>query len=44
VTGFHAAFLGGAVFFVAGIVAMVMLLKRQDVAEVDTDRPLTEIA
>ena len=44
VTGFHAAFLGGAVFFVAGIVAMVTLLKREDVAEVDTDRPMTEMA
>jgi len=44
VTGFHAAFLGGAAFFVAGIVAMLTLLKRQDVAEVDTDRPMTELA
>ena len=44
VSGFHAAFLGGALFFVAGIVAMVTLLKREDVAEVDTDRPLTEMA
>jgi EmrB/QacA subfamily drug resistance transporter len=44
VSGFHAAFLGGAVFFVAGIVAMVTLLKREDVAEVDTDRPMTEMA
>ena len=44
VSGFHAAFLGGAVFFVAGIVAMVTLLKRRDVAEVDTDRPMTEMA
>ena len=38
VTGFHAAFLGGAAFFVAGIVVMLTLLKRRDVAEVDTDR------
>ncbi len=44
VTGFHAAFFGGAVFFVAGIIAMVTLLKRDDVAEVDTDRPMTEMA
>jgi EmrB/QacA subfamily drug resistance transporter len=44
VTGFHAAFLGSALFFVAGILVMVTLLKRDDVAEVDVDRPLTEMA
>ena len=43
-TGFHAAFLGGAVFFVAGIVVMVTLLKQRDVEQVDTDRPATELA
>ena len=44
VTGFHAAFFGGALFFVAGIIVMVTTLKRSDVEEVDTDRPMTEIA
>ena len=43
-TGFHAAFLGGAVFFVAGIVVMVTLLKQRDVEQVDTDRPASELA
>ena len=43
-TGFHAAFLGGALFFVAGIIVMVTLLKRSDEAQVDTDRPVTELA
>jgi EmrB/QacA subfamily drug resistance transporter len=44
VTGFHAAFFGGAVFFVAGIIVMVTLLKREDVEQVDTDRPMTDLA
>jgi hypothetical protein len=44
VTGFHAAFFGGALFFVAGIVVMLVLLKREDVEQVDVDRPMTEIA
>lgn len=44
VTGFHGAFLGGAVFFVAGIAVMLTLLKHEDVAQVDTDRPLAELA
>ncbi|MGZ8710839.1 MAG: hypothetical protein ACXW28_11505, partial [Thermoanaerobaculia bacterium] len=44
VTGFHGAFLGGAVFFVAGIAVMLTLLKHEDVAQVDTDRPMTELA
>ena len=44
VTGFHAAFFGGALFFVAGIIVMVFLLKREDVERVDVDRPLTEVA
>ena len=44
VTGFHAAFFGGALFFVAGIIVMITLLKREDVEQVDTDRPLTEMA
>jgi EmrB/QacA subfamily drug resistance transporter len=44
VTGFHAAFFGGALFFAAGIVVMITLLKRSDVEQVDTDRPLTEMA
>jgi hypothetical protein len=44
VTGFHAAFLGGALFFVAGIIVMATLLKRSDVEEVDTDRPMIEMA
>ena len=44
VTGFHAAFFGAALFFVAGIFVMTVLLKRDDVAAVDTDRPMTEIA
>jgi hypothetical protein len=44
VTGFHAAFFGGALFFVAGIVVMLVLLKREDVEQVDVDRPVTEIA
>ena len=44
VTGFHAAFLGGAVFFAAGIVVMVALLKQRDVEEVDIDRPMSELA
>ena len=43
-TGFHAAFFGGALFFVAGIIVMIMLLKREDEAQVDTDRPMTELA
>ena len=42
-TGFHAAFFGGAIFFVAGIVAMITLLKREDEEQVDTDRPMTEL-
>ena len=40
VSGFHAAFLGGAAFFVAGIVVMVTLLKQRDVEEVDLDAPM----
>jgi EmrB/QacA subfamily drug resistance transporter len=44
VTGYHAAYLGGALFFVAGIIVMVALLRRDDVKEVDVDRPLTEMA
>jgi len=44
VSGFHAAFLGGAVFFVAGIAVMLLLLKRSDVERVDVDRPMTELA
>ena len=44
VTGFHAAFFGAALFFVAGIFVMTVLLKRDDVAAVDTDRPMTEMA
>ncbi len=39
VTGFHAAFLGGALFFVAGIIVMVTMLKQDDVEEVDLDAP-----
>ena len=44
VTGFHAAFLGSAVFFVAGIVVLLTLLKHEDVEQVDVDRPMTELA
>ena len=44
VTGFHAAFFGGALFFVGGIIVMIMLLKREDEAQVETDRPMTELA
>ena len=44
VTGFHAAFFGGALFFVAGIIVMVTTLKRSDVEQVDTDRSMTEMA
>ena len=44
VTGFHAAFLGGALFFAAGIIVMITTLKRSDVEQVDTDRPATELA
>ena len=44
VTGFHAAFFGGALFFVAGIIVMITLLKREDEEQVDTDRSMTEIA
>ena len=44
VTGFHGAFFGGALFFVAGIIVMVTMLKRADEAQVDTDRPMTELA
>ena len=43
-TGFHAAFFGGAAFFVAGIIVMITTLKRADEEQVDTDRPMTEIA
>ena len=43
-TGFHAAYLAGAGFFVAGILVMVLMLKRSDEAEVDVDRPMTELA
>ena len=39
VTGFHAAFFGGALFFVAGIIVMVTMLKQDDVEEVDLDAP-----
>jgi len=44
VTGFHAAYLGGALFFAAGIIVMVTTLKRADVEQVDVDRPLTDVA
>ena len=44
VSGFHAAFLGGAVFFAAGIVVMLTMLKSRDVADTDVDRPMTELA
>ena len=43
-TGFHAAYFGGALFFVAGIIVMITTLKRADEAQVDTDRPMTELA
>ena len=43
-TGFHAAYLGGALFFLAGIVVMVTTLKRSDETQVDTDRPVTDVA
>jgi len=43
VTGFHAAYVGGALFFIAGIVVMVTMLKRSDEARVDVDRPMTEM-
>jgi len=39
VTGFHAALRGGALFFVAEIVVMVLLLKERDMEEVDLDAP-----
>ena len=44
VNGFHAAYVGGAIFFVAGILVMLTMLKRSDEAQVDTDRPMTEMA
>ena len=44
VTGFHAAFLGSAVFFIAGIVVLVTMIGRRDVEQVDVDRPMTELA
>jgi hypothetical protein len=44
VTGFHWAFFGSALFFVAGILLMLTLLKPRDVEVVDVDRPLTEMA
>jgi predicted MFS family arabinose efflux permease len=43
VTGFHWAYFGGALFFVAGIVVMVTMLARADEAQVDVDRPMTEM-
>ena len=43
-TGFHAAYVGGALFFVAGIIVMITTLKRSDEEQVDTDRPMTELA
>jgi EmrB/QacA subfamily drug resistance transporter len=44
VTGFHWAYFGGAIFFVAGIIVMITMLKRSDEAQVDVDRPMTEVA
>ncbi len=44
VSGFHAAYLGGAAFFIAGIVVMLTLLKRSDEEQVDVDRPMTDLA
>ncbi len=44
VTGFHAAYLAGAAFFVAGIIVMILTLKRSDEEQVDTERPMTEMA
>jgi EmrB/QacA subfamily drug resistance transporter len=43
VTGFHAAYLGGALFFVAGIIVMITMIKRADIEQVDVDRPMTEM-
>ena len=43
-SGFHGAYVAGAVFFVGGIIVMLAMLKRSDEAQVDTDRPMTEIA
>jgi EmrB/QacA subfamily drug resistance transporter len=43
VTGFHAAYLGGALFFVAGIIVMITMIKRADIKQVDVDRPMTEM-
>jgi EmrB/QacA subfamily drug resistance transporter len=40
VTGFHGAFLGSAVFFVAGIVVLLTMLRRDDVAAVETEKPI----
>jgi len=44
VTGFHGAFFGGAVFFVLGIVVMLVFLRRSDEEQVDVERPMTELA
>jgi EmrB/QacA subfamily drug resistance transporter len=44
VTGFHAAYLGGAAFFIGGIVLMLTLLSRSDEEQVDVERPMTELA
>ena len=44
VTGFHGAFLGGAVFFIAGIAVLLTMLKRDDVERVDVEKPMTELA
>ena len=44
VSGFHAAYVGGALFFLAGIVVMLTLLRRSDEEQVDLERPMTELA
>ena len=44
VTGFKGAFFAAAVLLLAGLVLLLTLLKRSDEAQVDVDRPMSEIA
>jgi EmrB/QacA subfamily drug resistance transporter len=44
VTGFHWAFAGSSLFFIAGIAVMVALLKQRDLETVDVEQPLLEPA
>ena len=44
VDGWQAAFTGSAIFMVAGLVLLLVLLRPRDVAQVDTEQPVAVAA